>query len=119
MPAPSDRDRRQRWLTRLFSTEPADRPRAEAAVRDLYTSAGLRAPHHLVWFDSPFAASWALAVLLESQHSSWRDLIGAARKSRDSRPSIEAAEAALCRMCGAATLADVRSQMGVPLGIFV
>ena len=110
---------RKKWLDRLLSTDPADRPRAEAAVRSLYASASLPPPRYLGWFDSPFAASWAIGVLLESRDRSWRDLIGAARNSRGSRPSIDAAEAALCRMCGAATLTEARERVGVPLGMFV
>jgi hypothetical protein len=41
----------QRWLTQLLSTDPADRPAADAAVRDLYVAGGFTPPAGFVWFD--------------------------------------------------------------------
>ena len=55
---------RAAWLAQLHSTIPADRPRAEAGVRALYASAGFAEPRHFLWFDSPCAASWAVAMLV-------------------------------------------------------
>ena len=103
------------WLARLFSTEPADRGRAEAAIRNLYASAGFAAPRHLCWLDSPFAAAWAVALLIEPHHYAWRPLIEAARRSRDGRTAIEAAEAALYRLCGVDSMTAAHNAMGVPL----
>jgi uncharacterized protein DUF6745 len=103
------------WLARLLSTDPADRARAETAVRDLYTSAGFAEPRHLCWFDSPFAAAWAVALLIEPHHYAWRSLIDAERRSRQGRQAIEAAEAALCRLCGVDSLAAARKEIGAPL----
>jgi hypothetical protein len=37
---------RSDWLANLLSTEPADRPRAEAALRDLYVASGFPPPVH-------------------------------------------------------------------------
>jgi len=108
-------DVQQTWLARLLSTEPAERPRAEAALRDLYVSAGFAAPRHLCWFDSPFAAAWSVAVLIEPNHYAWRPLIEAERRSRKGRASIEAAEAAICRVCGVGSVAAARTEMGLPL----
>src|SRR6266536_2128369 len=68
---PASETTRRRWLAYLLSTEPADRPRAETAVRDLYTAAGLEAPRCFCWFDSPAAACWAVAALLESRQASY------------------------------------------------
>ena len=109
------RDGRQTWFARLLSTEPADRSRAEAAVRDLYVSAGFAVPRHLCWFDSPFQAAWAVALLIEPHHYAWRPLIEAERRSRRVRTSIEAAEAAICRLCGADSIVAARTEMGIPL----
>jgi hypothetical protein len=103
------------WLARLLSTEPVDRVRAETAVRELYASAGFAPPRHLCWFDSPFAAAWVVALLIEPHHYAWRPLIEAERRSREGRKAIETAEAALCGRCGVATLAAAQQEMGVAL----
>jgi hypothetical protein len=108
-------ERQQAWLARLLSTEPADRVRAETTVRDLYAAAGFATPRHLCWFDSPFAAAWAVALLIEPHHHAWRPLIDAERRSRQGRPSIDTAEAALCRLCGVDSLAAAQKEMGAPL----
>jgi len=93
-------DGQQTSLARLLSTEPADRGRAETAVRELYASAGFAAPRHLCWFDSPFAAAWVVALLIERRHYAWRPLIEAERRSRDGRKAIETAEATICHPVG-------------------
>jgi hypothetical protein len=108
---------RQRWLAQLFSTDAADRPQAEHAVGDLYAAAGLPEPTSFVWFDSPFAASWAVALLVEPHHSVWRDQLNAARRSRGLREHVERAEAALRAQCSASSLADVLAHFGGPLGM--
>ena len=108
-------DGQQTWLARLLSTEPTDRDRAEAAIRDLYVSAGFAAPRHLCWFDSPFEAAWAVALLIEPHHYAWRPLIEAERRSRRGRTSIEGAEAAICRLCGVGSIVAARTEMGIPL----
>ena len=113
----TDSDLRRTWLDRLLSTEPADHARAEAAVREVYVGAGFTAPRHLCWFDSPFAASWALALLVEPHHPAWRDLLAGARGSRAGKQSIEEATAALCRSCGVDTLAAAQAEMGQPRGM--
>ncbi|MEV0395673.1 DUF6745 domain-containing protein [Polymorphospora rubra] len=52
-----------RWLEHGLCTAPADRPAAEAAVREAYVAAGLPAPRHVVWLPSPFAGALAAALL--------------------------------------------------------
>lgn len=52
-----------RWLRAGLSTEPCDRPRAEASVAAVYRAHGLPVPRTVVWMDSPLGgapASWAL-----------------------------------------------------------
>ena len=44
-----------KWTKIGLSTEPADRPRAEAAIRLMYENTGLPLPEQIVWFDSPTA----------------------------------------------------------------
>jgi len=52
---------RSEWLAVGLSTEPADRPEAEAAVKDLYAVMGWKEPM-TIWMESPlggcFAAGW-------------------------------------------------------------
>lgn len=52
------------WLHLGMSTEPADRPRAEAAVTDMYAAIGEKLPAFL-WCDSPATAMLAIHVLRE------------------------------------------------------
>ncbi|GAX54413.1 hypothetical protein SO3561_05964 [Streptomyces olivochromogenes] len=52
-----------RWLRAGLSTEPCDRPRAEASVAAVYRAHGLPVPRTVVWMDSPLGgapASWVL-----------------------------------------------------------
>ncbi|MFD8221472.1 hypothetical protein ACFV2U_49465 [Streptomyces sp. NPDC059697] len=52
-----------RWLRAGLSTEPCDRPRAEASVAAVYRAHGLAIPRTVVWMDSPLGgalASWVL-----------------------------------------------------------
>ncbi len=62
---------RATWLAQLFSTAAADRLRAEAGVRRLYAAGDFREPEHFLWYDSPFAASRAVAMLAAPYHQIW------------------------------------------------
>ena len=53
----------KRWTDIGLSTEPADRPRAEAAFTAMYAQAGLPRPH-MVWCGSPLSQSLTRAVLI-------------------------------------------------------
>ena len=50
-----------RWTAIGLSTEPADRPAAEAAIARIYTLAGLEPPVQILWSDSP-ATIWSDAA---------------------------------------------------------
>ncbi|WP_433330328.1 DUF6745 domain-containing protein [Spirillospora sp. CA-294931] len=50
---------RDEWLGHALSTDPADRPAAEAAIGELYRLIG-RKPPRFVWAESPHAAAAAL-----------------------------------------------------------
>ena len=54
---------RDRWLAHGLSTQPADRPAAEAGVAAAYRAAGLEPPGIVVWVDSPLAGCYAAALL--------------------------------------------------------
>ena len=50
---------RDKWIKIGLSTEPADRPRFEAAVADCYRFAGLAPPKRVVWVQSPLVVAFA------------------------------------------------------------
>jgi hypothetical protein len=52
-----------RWTKIALCTDPADRPRAEAAIRDMYRQIGLAPPKAMVWCGSPFSQGLTLAIL--------------------------------------------------------
>ena len=49
----------ERWTQIGLSTEPADRPRAESAIRKMYVLAGLAPPRMIVWCGSPVSLGLA------------------------------------------------------------
>lgn len=53
---------RDAWLAHGLSTKPADRPAAEAGVRQAYAAAGLRPPRFMIWLDSPWAGVIGQAI---------------------------------------------------------
>jgi hypothetical protein len=50
------------WKGYGLSTEPADRPRAEAAIKWMYAQAGMQEPH-IIWTQSPLGNALAFAAL--------------------------------------------------------
>ena len=64
---------RDKWIKIGLSTEPADRPRAEAAYRECYRAANLRDDVPIVWVESPLvgalAAPTAANLLAYWRHS--------------------------------------------------
>jgi hypothetical protein len=54
----------QKWTAIGLSTEPADRPRAEAALRLMYRQAGHKEPQ-IVWCGSPLSQGLTRALLLD------------------------------------------------------
>ncbi|MGN9811438.1 hypothetical protein ACTMSW_19035 [Micromonospora sp. BQ11] len=59
----------RRWRTAILTTEPADRPRAEAAVREAYRTADLPEPT-VIWCPSPEAAIKHVRHLIARGHQS-------------------------------------------------
>src|ERR1044071_7312038 len=86
---------RAAWLAQLLSTEPADRPRAESAVRRLHAAAGFAEPRRVLWFESPFEASWAVALLAAPHYQTWRDRFSSRKATRDERDRAEQMRATL------------------------
>lgn len=52
----------EKWRKIGLSTEPADRPRAEAAYRACYRAAGLRDDVPIVWVESPLVGALAASL---------------------------------------------------------
>jgi len=107
---------RSAWLTELQSTSAADRARAEAAIARLYAAAKFPAPRHVVWFDSPFEASWAVAVLVAPYHQIWRDKLSSSSLSTADRGKIDGAKATLSRHLGASDWNETLRRAGAPRG---
>lgn len=73
---------RDEWIAIGLSTEPAQRGRAESAVKVMYQKAGLAAPQKIIWCGSPFSQGLTRAVILDetlgaSVWASVRDSVGA------------------------------------------
>ena len=104
---------RSEWLAQVVSTAPADRPRAEAAVRQLFVAAGFAEPTHMIWFDSPCAASWPIALLAAPYDFTWNDAFGSGL-SKEDRTRADKARAALGEQLGVADWAAVQAAVGAP-----
>jgi hypothetical protein len=86
---------RTAWIESLFSTEPADRPRTEAAARALYRALDLEAPRHILWFENPSAGAWAAALLLSPTNDAWAGIVAQVERDPEQRAAIERARGSL------------------------
>src|SRR4026207_2350147 len=77
------------WLSQLQSTSPADRARAEAAGRQLYGAGRLPEPRFVLWFDSPCAASWPVALLSAEGNRVWAPLLAPSALTPEDRSRLE------------------------------
>lgn len=64
---------RDEWIAHGLSTQPADRPEAEAGAAQAYEQAGLVPPRFFVWLDSPLAGAVAAWLL---KNVPWDQVIG-------------------------------------------
>ena len=103
---------RAAWLAQLHSTAPADRPRAESGVRALYAAGGFAEPRHFFWFDSPCAASWAVAALVPKGHSSGSQLLSPNALSRDDKEQLERTRSAMAEQLGLSDWNQVAAAIG-------
>ncbi|HEY5418236.1 MAG TPA: hypothetical protein VIK41_25550, partial [Gemmatimonadaceae bacterium] len=106
---------RSTWLEQLLSTAPADRPRAEAAVRRLYRAADLAEPRQILWFDSPFRASWVIALLIAPYHQLWSQRLSSGL-SRNDMEQLDRARSALGAALGLPDQKATLAAAGAPLG---
>ena len=91
---------RASWLDQLHSTAPADRTRAEAAVRRLYAAAGFPEPRHFFWYRSPNEAAWPVTLLFADGDRALTPLLAPAALSPDERQRQDAARTELGRHLG-------------------
>jgi hypothetical protein len=57
-------------------TDPADRPRAEAAIRDMYLQGGLKPPGKIVWCGSPLSMAVTRSTICGQWIDVWEDRVG-------------------------------------------
>src|ERR1041384_5944960 len=57
----------ERWTKIGLCTDPADRPKAEAAIIDCYKYAGLAPPKKIVWCGSPLSQGLTRAIILDKK----------------------------------------------------
>jgi hypothetical protein len=105
---------RAAWLKILFSTEPADRPRAESGVRGLYAASGLPQPRYILWFDSPSDAAWTVAMLRAIHDDVWGQIMREASRSTAQRQKMESVQADICRRLAEADWSGARASIGPP-----
>jgi len=104
-------ENRARWLAQLKSTEPAHRARAEDGARRMAAAAGFKEPQHFLWFDSPFAASWALAVVVARSYP-WTMTLAPSALTRDEREQLEHAQKTLGSTLGMHNDGEVAAAFG-------
>src|SRR5690242_18916753 len=88
---------RAEWLSRLLSTAPVERPEAEAAVREVYLACDLPPPRCFLWFDSPYLALWAMALLSAGHDALWQQIVQAMSRYKREREMIERLQVTMCR----------------------
>ena len=103
---------RAAWLSHLYSTAPADRPRAEAGARRLYAAAGFPEPRHFIWYDSPNAAAWPVTLLFTEGDRSVAPLLAPSALSPDEKRRMDAARAELGTRLGTADWKATVSEVG-------
>ena len=58
---------REKWTAIGLSTDPADRPAAELAIKFIYQNAGLNPPQKIVWCGSPMSQGIVRAIVLDNR----------------------------------------------------
>jgi hypothetical protein len=104
---------RASWLDHLYSTAAADRVRAEAAVRQLYSAAGFPEPRHFLWYDSPNAAAWPLTLLFADGDRALSPLLAPSAVSAGERRQMDAARVELGARLGTPAWRATVAEAGV------
>ncbi len=95
---------REKWLRLGLSTEPADRPKAEASVDEAYRAAGLTPPTLKLWLRSPPEGAIAAAMLANGKLKPLLAQVGAQVGAQIG--------AQVYAQVGAQVYAQVRAQVG-------
>jgi hypothetical protein len=66
----------RRWTDIGLCTNPAERPRAEAAIKEMYRCAGLAPPERIVWCGSPLSQGLTRAIILDKREDSVKASVG-------------------------------------------
>ena len=99
----------EKWTNIGLSTEPADRPRAEAAIRLMYERANMEPPSKIVWCASPLSMALTRYCLL--QLPQMKDSVGASVRA-SIRDSVGASVGASIRdSIGDSVWASVRASI--------
>jgi hypothetical protein len=101
----------------MFSTEPSDREKAQTAVRKIYLEAGLDAPQHFLWFDSPQTIRSALISLL-SPHDPTYIYAWARGAKFKIQPPAAGIRDQICAMLAALNWEAAAAAIGKPIGHF-
>jgi len=59
------------WLSTGLSSKPTDRGKAQAALAEAYTAAGLKAPRINIWLQSPWAGNTVMKLLQSDLEAPW------------------------------------------------
>jgi cytochrome P450 len=110
---------RAEWLASLRSTEPTDRARAEAALRELYIASELPAPGHFFRCDSPYAALWAMALLTAEYDALWRRIVEAVARYKRERELMERIRTTMCQSAALPDLKSLAEAAGKPMALFL
>ncbi|HLK85834.1 MAG TPA: hypothetical protein VKT27_04945 [Candidatus Binataceae bacterium] len=108
---------RAEWLSRLLSTAPVERPKAEAAVREVYLACDLPPPRFFLWFDSPYAGLWAMGLLSAGHDALWQQIVQAMSRYQRERELIERLQAAMCRSADQPDWKSLVSAAGKPMAL--
>lgn len=121
---PTQKDRliefREKWVAIGVCTDPADRPRAEAAIRQSYKLAGLKPPRKIVWCGSPFSQGLTLAIILDRKLQESVEMSVGAFIGASVRESVEASvRESVWASVRESVWASVKVSMGVAMGTSV
>jgi hypothetical protein len=85
-------------------------------VRELYTAAGFDPPRHLFWFESPFDACWANALLTAPHSFIWTQILKGHGMVKAYREELERVRSILCKSTGESDFEAVLAAVGPPIG---
>jgi hypothetical protein len=110
---------RAEWLSRLLSTASVDRAETEAAVREVYLACDLSPPQCFLWFDSPYAALWAMALLSAGHDALWQNIVQAMSRYKREREMIERLQVTMCKSINQPDWKSLIAAAGKPMSLIM